>query len=135
MSVAAIEERLSRYDLDPLTAYALGLGALLVGLAAAWIAADVLPRWLTLPVVTLGVGYWLVVPIDDTDRLARWLYALAGLVAVAPVVLILPALRRSGDLGVGWGTLLFAEHVLLTFAVFWVVAAVVAALGWRVARR
>ncbi|MFP4591340.1 MAG: hypothetical protein ACLFM8_07750 [Halobacteriales archaeon] len=134
MSVVTLGERLGRFGLDPLGAYVVALEAILVGLAVGWLAADLLPRWLTIPPVALGVAYWLAHAPGDRARRGRFLGAVAGVLLVAPALFVLPALLRADDVGVGWGTILGAEATGLLVVAFWVAAAVVGYLGWRLAR-
>lgn len=131
--MSTLGERLDSHGLDPLEAYVLGLGALVVGLASGWLAADLLPRWVTVPGVALGVSYVLVMSPPGA-RLGRYLLAWAALLVAAPVLYLLPEALRADDLGVGLDALLFAESSLLVLVAFWILAVIVGFAGWRVAR-
>ncbi|MFW6449262.1 MAG: hypothetical protein ACOC0X_06945 [Halobacteriota archaeon] len=130
----ALSERLGRYGLDSIDAYAIGLGAIVFAMAAGWLAADLLPRWLTVPVVAVAVGTALVAAPGRRAILGRYLGAWSSLLVLAPVLYVLPALLRAEDLGVGRSDLVLAESAMLVLVGFWILAAVVGVAAWRLGR-
>ncbi|MWG34968.1 hypothetical protein [Halomarina oriensis] len=103
--------------------------ALVLSVFAAWVLADLLPRVLTFVLGVLGFGGVLYGRASRRAVTATGLYALAALVAAIPVVYeLVLALSTAAPL-----VHLLSVTDLLFVGLFWVVALVPAAVGYRVA--
>lgn len=102
------------------------------GLYAAWIAADLLSRWLVFPVVTVAVGYALYTKAEGREKLAFACYVLAGLVAVTPAFVVLPDVLAADRYGVSAWALAFTFGNLILTAFFAISAALLAYAGYRI---
>ena len=108
------------------------VGALVVSLYATWMAADLVGRWLLFPVVAVVAGYLLHQRDTSREQLVFVGYTLAGLLVVTPVVVVLPDAVAGFD--VGATTMLFMTSNALLFVLFALLAAVVAAVTFRLDR-
>lgn len=114
---------------DTLTTAAVVGFAAAIGLLAGWLAADFGGRFTAFLVGAVGAGYLLYRQPTRRAVLAAGLYSVAALLAVTPVVYELqvvvsvPAPQRH----------VLATSDLLLVVVLWVVAAVPAVVGYRLA--
>lgn len=115
-------------------AVALG-GAALLGAYAAWVAADFLPRWLTFGLVALVAGYRLFDQPTHRARARYAAYVLAGLLLLTPVLVVLPDALHADRMGVGTLRLVATTANAILFAVFALLAALVALAGRRAGRQ
>lgn len=112
----------------PTTAAVVGFAAA-IGLLAGWLAADFGGRFPAFLVGAVGTGYLLYRQPTRRAVLAAGLYSVAALLAVTPlvyelqVVASVPAPQRH----------VFGASDLLLLVVLWVVAAVPAVVGYRLA--
>lgn len=106
------------------------LGAAVLALYAAWMAADVVPRWLLLPVVALLAGIVLYRRRSADEQAAYLGYALALLLLLTPVVVVLPDL--TAGFAASPATMVLMASNLLLVVVFGLAAALVAYLTYRV---
>lgn len=120
-------------DLDVATVAAPVVAGAALGLYAAWIAADLLARWVVFLVVTVGGGYALhaYAGTNGRETAAYACYALAGLVAVTPIFVVLPDVLSADAYGVDGWALAFTIANLFLAALFAVPAAVLAYVGYR----
>ena len=119
---------LDSIETDPWHLSRAGLGALGVAVYATWMAADVLARWLTFPVVAVLAGF-LLVDRDAHEQLVFLGYAFAGLFVLTPVLMVLP--DALGEFGEGATTMVFMTANLLLVVLFAVPAAVLAYVTYR----
>lgn len=103
--------------------------AAVVGLLAGWITADFGVRFLAFVVGAVGSGYWLYGQPTRRDVLAAGFYSIAALLAFAPFAYELATLL---NVDAPLRHLLSLADLLL-FVVFWLVAAVPAIIGYRIA--
>jgi len=114
---------------DALTTAAVVGFAAVVGLLAGWLVADFGGRFPAFLVGAVGTGYLLYRQPTRRAVLAAGLYSVAALLAVTPIVyelqvlVSLPAPQRH----------VLATSDLLLVVVIWVVAAVPAVVGYRLA--
>jgi len=107
------------------------VGASVLGLYAGWMTADVAARWLTFPAVSLLAGYVLFGKARRHDQVVFVGYGLAVLVALTPVMMVLPDLLSAGSYGVGSLELVFLRWNLYLLVLFLIPAAVVAYATYR----
>lgn len=119
-------------ETEPVTVAGAIVAAGLLGMYAAWIAADILPRWLTAALVLVGGGYGLLRQETRRARLQNVLYAVAGLLLLTPVLMILPDAIQADAFGVGVLSIVFMTANVVLFVVFGVVAALVAGVARKV---
>lgn len=119
-------------ETEPVTVAGAIVAAGLLGVYAAWIAADILPRWLTAALVLVGGGYGLLRQETRRARLQNVLYAVAGLLLLTPVLMILPDAIQADAFGVGVLSIVFMTANVVLFVVFGVVAALVAGVARKV---
>lgn len=119
-------------ETEPVTVAGAIVAAGLLGMYAAWIAADILPRWLTAALVLVGGGYGLLRQETRRARLQNVLYAVAGLLLLTPVLMILPDAIQADAFGVGVLSIVFMTANIVLFVVFGVVAALVAGVARKV---
>lgn len=119
-------------ETEPVTVAGAIVAAGLLGIYAAWIAADILPRWLTAALVLVGGGYGLLRQETRRARLQNVLYAVAGLLLLTPVLMILPDAIQADAFGVGVLSIVFMTANIVLFVVFGVVAALVAGVARKV---
>lgn len=119
---------LDSIETDPWHLSRVGLGTLGVAVYATWMAADVLARWLTFPVVAVLAGF-LLVDRDAHEQLVFLGYAFAGLFVLTPVLMVLP--DALGEFGEGATTMVFMTANLLLVVLFAVPAAVLAYVTYR----
>lgn len=106
-------------------------GALALSLYAGWMTADLVGRWLTVPVVALLSGWLLFQRQDSHDQWVFFGYSLAALVATTPVLMILSDALSAGTYGVGRMAIVFMyANVLLVF-IFATIGAVIAYVTFR----
>ncbi|MDZ7731621.1 MAG: hypothetical protein U5K37_12970 [Natrialbaceae archaeon] len=77
-------------ELDPKLIAGTVVGAVLLGLYAAWIAADLLARWLTFGIVAIGAGYVLFSKEEIRGQFVYAAYVFAGLLVLTPVFMVMP---------------------------------------------
>ena len=119
---------LDSIEMEPWHLVRVGLGALGVAVYATWMAADVLARWLTFPVVAVLAAI-LLVDRDPHEQFVFLGYAFAGLFVLTPVLMILP--DALGDFGEGAATMVFVTANLLLVALFAIPAAVLVYVTYR----
>lgn len=107
------------------------VGGLVLGLYASWMAADLVARWLVFLVVALGAGYALFDQPAVRAQVAYGCYVLAGLVLLTPVLMILPDVLSGSVYGVGAVGMAAQLANLILLAVFGLLAAIVAYVGYR----
>jgi hypothetical protein len=122
---------LTDVETDPTAVVTALVGAGLLGLYAAWIAADFLPRWFTVGLVVLGAGYGLLRQETPRPRLQNALYVLAGLLLLTPVFLVLPDAVNADAFGVGVLSIVFTTMNVVVFLAFALVAALVAGAAYQ----
>lgn len=113
------------------SALRVGGGAALLGLYASWAAADVATRWLTFVVVTLVVGYRLAEQSTVRKQSVTAGYVLAALLAITPVLVVLPDVLSAGQYGVSGLDMVALRWNLYLFVLFAIPASVVAYLAYR----
>lgn len=111
-------------------AVSVGLAAVLGGYAA-WIAADLLSRWIAFTPVFVVVGYLLFSQPSHRARAQSAGYVLAGLFAVTPLSMISPAVLAADRFGVGGLSLAFTTMNAVLFLAFGLVAGLVAYASYR----
>lgn len=119
-------------ETEPVTVAGAIVAAGLLGTYAAWIAADILPRWLTAALVLVGGGYGLLRQETRRARIQNVLYAVAGLLLLTPVLMILPDAIQADAFGVGVLSIVFMTANVVLFVVFGVVAALIAGVARKV---
>lgn len=105
------------------------IGAVVLALYASWMAADLVARWLTLPATAVVAGYLLSGRENGGAKTVFVGYALAAMLAVTPVVMILPDVLgefTEGPVAMG----LTAANLLLV-VLFFLPAAVLAYATYR----
>lgn len=107
------------------------VGAVILGLYAAWIAADIVARWLVFLVVALVVGYVLLTKPTVRSQAVYGGYALAALIVLTPIFVIIPDVLSAGTYGVGATGMIFQIANLLLLVVFLIPAAIVAYAAYR----
>lgn len=117
-------------DEEPRTIAASVAGAVLLGIYASWMFADLLPRWLVFGVTLLAGGYGLLAFDARSERLRAGLYAFAALLLSTPVVLVLPDALYADEFGVSAVSLVFTTVNVLLLVVFAVLAAIVGGVGY-----
>lgn len=118
-------------DLEPTRVAGAVLGATLLGMYAAWIAADFLARPLTFLVVAGGAGYVLAGKPDARSQAVYGGYVLAGLLVLTPILMVLPDVLSGSTYGPGaLGMALLVGNVLL-FVLFAIPAVAVAYVAYR----
>ena len=75
----------------------MAIGAVVVALYAAWMAADMAGRWITFPLVAVIAGYFLIQRTDAGDKIVFVGYAIAGLLIITPLFFILPEVFSDFD--------------------------------------
>ncbi|MHB9286057.1 hypothetical protein ACKVMT_03345 [Halobacteriales archaeon Cl-PHB] len=113
---------------DTLTTAIVVVSAALVGLLAGWVSADFGVRSLAFVVAAIATGYLLYGQPTRRAVVAGALYFVAAMVAVAPLLLELATVVNVSEP---------ARHVmspadLLLAVPFWLLATLVALLGYRV---
>lgn len=93
-------------------------------------AADLVPRWLLLPVVGLIAGLVLYRQGSADEQAAYLGYALALLLLLTPVLVVLPDL--TAGFAASPGTMLSMASNLLLVVIFGLAAALVAYITYRV---
>lgn len=73
------------------------IGAVVVALYAAWMAADMAGRWITFPLVAVIAGYFLIQRTDGGDKIVFVGYAIAGLLIITPLFFTLPEILSGFD--------------------------------------
>lgn len=120
----------SPVDVDPQHLAGVAIGAVVVALYASWMAADLVARWLTIPVVVVIAGGLLYGRTSASDKLAVVGYMLAALLALTPVLIILPDVL--GDFTERPVEMAFTVSNVLLVVFFALLAALVAYLAYRV---
>lgn len=110
------------------------VGAVVLGLYATWITADLVSRWLVFAVVVLGAGYLLLDQPDRRGAIAYAAYVLAGLLAATPILLAIPDVLAADQFGVGPVALVTTTANAILLVVFLALAAVVGYAGRRIDR-
>lgn len=119
---------LVRVDLEPGHLARTVLGALALALYAAWMAADILPRWLSIPFVAV-IGGYLLVDRDPHGQVVYLGYAFGALLVLTPILMILPDVR--GDFGEAAATMAFMTANLLLLVLFLIPAVLVVYATYR----
>lgn len=120
----------STVDIDPRHLAVVALGAVVLALYASWMAADLVARWLTIPLVVVIAGGLLYGRTSASDKLAFVGYALAALLALTPVLIILPDVL--GDFTESPVEMALTVSNLLLVVAFALLAALVAYLAYRI---
>jgi len=77
-------------DVEPRHLLGVVAGAAVLALYASWMAADLVGRWLVFPVTAVVAGYLLYGREESGNKAVFVGYGLAAMLAVTPVVMILP---------------------------------------------
>lgn len=120
-------------DLDAGHAAATLVGAVLLGLYAAWMTADLLARWLVVPLVAVAAGYALARRPTTRGKAIYVCAVLAALLALTPVTIVLPNVLSAGAYGASPWSLALTTGNLFLVVLFAVPAALVAYVGYRLA--
>lgn len=131
--MASPHERLRRARLLSWEAGAIFLAATAAGGYAGWIAADFAPRWLTVPVIAVITG-WFLLGQTGRQRLSFAYYAAAVLLLATPVLLVLPDVLASPALGVSAASMVLLEVNALLVLVFLIPGIALGYLGYRIDR-
>jgi hypothetical protein len=107
------------------------VGSLVLGLFAAWIAADLLPRLLTFLAVAGATGYRLFATAAVRRQAAIACKVLAGLLVVTPLFVVLPDVLSADTYGVSAMSMVVSIANLLLFVPFALAAAIVAYVAYR----
>lgn len=118
-------------DLDPRHLLGVVLGALVLGGFAAWMAADLVGRWLSFPVVAVLAGVLLFGKESRHEQVVFVGYTIAGLLVLTPVFMILPDALSGSAYGPGAAGLVFMLANAILFLLFGTLAAVVAYATYR----
>lgn len=118
---------------DALTTVGVLAFTALTAIWASWLVADLGVRWPTFALAAIASGYYLYDRADGRSVLATGLYLVAGLVALTPIMFVVPLLLAGGRPGVGnpW-VFVFTIADLQAFVAFLLVAAVPAIAGFIV---
>lgn len=117
------------HDHPPGTVALVVVFALLLGVAASWLLADLGLRLPALLAGWLGGGYWLYRKPDRRAVAVSGLYAVAALVALVPVAMNVTALAVAGGHGFRAGPFALSVVDVVLLVVFLLLAAVPAGLG------
>jgi hypothetical protein len=117
-------------ELDPRHLTGVLVGAFLLGLYAAWMAADLVARWFIFVAVALIAGYILYDRREPRSKTVFVGYSLAGLLALTPVFFVLPDV--FGDFtGASDTTFVFGLGNLFLVILFIVPSIIVAYVTFR----
>lgn len=119
-------------DVDPRHLAGVTLGAAVIALYASWMAADLVARWLTIPIVLVIAGSRLYGREGIGEKLAFVGYTLAALLALTPVLIILPDVL--GDFTESPAEMALTVSNALLVVVFVFLAATLAYLTYRIDR-
>ncbi len=110
-----------------------GLLSIILSLYAAWILADLIPRWFVF-IVVMAIGVYLLYS-QKTLRgiISNALYLLAGLFVLTPVGFFLPPLANADKIP-GGHRLLIDIVTLALFIIFIVLALIVGGVGYWISR-
>jgi hypothetical protein len=106
------------------------VGAVVIAYYASWMAADVVARQVVFPVVALAAGYLLYRREEPGEKTIYTGYTLARLLAITPLVFIIPDI--VGDFTTGPLELALTASNAALFIVFLLPAAAVAYVTYRV---
>jgi len=126
---AADGETGSTDDLDYGHLSSVVLGAVVLALYAAWMGADLVPRWLLFPVVALLTGYILSQRESGHDKSIFVGYALAGMIFLTPLLFFVPDVTSGYNASTS--ELLFTSSNFFLFVLFVIPAVVVAYVTYR----
>lgn len=129
MSTGTPEDRLPSTDRRHLLAAA--LGALVLAAYAAWLLADLVPRWVVGPLVAVGAGLRLAAKSSRRDQAAAVCFALAAMIAVTPIAMVLPNALAAGTYGASPIALTLHVGTLILLFPFLFVAVVIGYVGLR----
>jgi len=105
------------------------LGAVVVSLYAVWMAADLVARWLLFPVVAVLTGYLLLKRSTAREQTVFVGYAFAVMLAVTPVLIVVPDL--TGGFDASLSSLLFTTANVVLLLLFACIAGIVAYVTYR----
>ena len=109
--------------------------AAVLGAYAAWITADLLPRWVAFGLVAVVAGYLLAGKPTNRARLRYAADTFAGLLLLTPVLVVLPDALGADRMGVDAVSLVATTANAILFVAFAILAAVVAAVGHLLGER
>lgn len=118
---------------EPKAVAVIAVLAVIISLYASWIMADLVPRLVIFIVAFIFGGYLLYSRVEIRNIVSTFLYILAGLFLITPVMLILPDLANS-DMVPGASRLFMDEITAIIFVVFIVIAGVTMGIGYYVSR-
>jgi hypothetical protein len=126
------EARPSLADTDIEMRHAAGVvvGAVVLAYYAAWMSADVVPRLVVFPVVALAAGYLLSRRDEPGEKTVYVGYTLAKLLALTPIVFILPDI--VGDVTTGPLELALSASNVFLLVFFLLPATAVAYVTYRI---
>lgn len=116
-------------DIEMRHAAGVVVGAVVIALYTSWMAADVVSRTVVFPVVALAAGYLLSRREEPGQKSVYVGYTLAKLVALTPLVFVLPDV--SGDFTAGALELALTMSNAILFVLFLLPAGVLAYVTYR----